>query len=121
METKPPGTASGFGFLFFPGLLLGDPVRTREKKMSTQEKPKCTHCGTAMEKWEVPTNSTWGTKFLWVCFNDECPYFVRGWDHMMKTQEVKASYRHSINPDTGTASPLPCWSYDAHKDKLIQD
>lgn len=89
--------------------------------MNDQEIPKCTHCGENMKKWAVPDNSTWSTDFLWVCFEDECPYFVRGWDHMMETQKVKASYRHSINPETGTKGPLPCWSYDAHKDKIVDD
>ena len=92
-----------------------------EPDMKEPEVPKCPHCGEAMKKWETPLYSTWGTLFLWVCFNDECPYFVRGWDHMMKTQKVTASYRHSMNPETGTKGPLPCWSRDAHKDKIIEE
>ena len=83
--------------------------------------PKCQHCNEEMKKWRTPENSTWETNFLWVCFNDECPYFIRGWDHMMKTQEVKASYRESVHPESGARSPLPCWSNDAHKDNIIDD
>jgi hypothetical protein len=90
-----------------------------EKKMDDKEIPKCVKCGKKMKKWRTPPDSTWGTDFQWVCFNDECPYFVRGWDHMMKTQNIKASYRYCLNPETGTSGPLPCWSRDAHKDNII--
>lgn len=89
--------------------------------MTEQEKPECKHCGEEMKKWQPPANSTWTCDFLWVCFNDECPYYVRGWDHMMKTQEVKASYRQSLNPETGSESPLPTWSNEAHRDRIIED
>ena len=89
--------------------------------MTEQEKPECKHCGEEMKKWQTPANSTWTCDFLWVCFNDECPYYVRGWDHMMKTQEVKASYRQSLNPETGSESPLPTWSNEAHRDRIIED
>jgi len=89
--------------------------------MSEQEKPKCRHCDVEMKKWRTPANSTWGTDFQWVCFNDQCPYFLRGWEHIFKTQNVKASYRYRLNPLTGSSGPLPCWSYDAHKDQIIED
>lgn len=89
--------------------------------MTEQETPKCEHCDAEMKKWLVPPDSTWATEFLWVCFNDECPYFQRGWDHMMKTQEARASYRHSMNPETGSTGPLPCWSYSALRDRIIEE
>lgn len=89
--------------------------------MSPENKPCCPHCGTALKKWKTPTDSTWETDFQWVCFNDECCYFVRGWDWMMEQQGVKASYRHRVNPKTGAGGPLPVWSYDALKDHIIED
>lgn len=89
--------------------------------MSNQETPTCRHCGVQMKKWRSPANSTWTTEFQWVCFNDDCPYFVKGWDHIMKTQNVKASYRHMVDPERGTSTPLPCWSSDAHKDHIIEE
>jgi hypothetical protein len=74
-----------------------------------------------MKKWKTPTDSTWDTEFHWVCFNDECCYFVRGWDWMMDQQGVKASYRHRMNPKTGAGGPLPVWSNEALKDHILED
>jgi Ogr/Delta-like zinc finger len=88
--------------------------------MNEEKEPKCPHCGSDLKKWTTPPLSTWSGAFQWVCFNDECPYFVKGWDWMMESQNIKASYRHRFDPDTGACGPLPCWSYNAHKDKIIE-
>ena len=88
--------------------------------MSQQDSPKCPHCSSEMKKWPTPQLSTWSAVFQWVCFDDECPYFVRGWDFMMESQKIKASYRHRIDPDTGGSGPLPVWSYEALKNQIIE-
>ncbi|MFH1125101.1 MAG: ogr/Delta-like zinc finger family protein [Pseudomonadota bacterium] len=89
--------------------------------MDQTQEPICPHCSVVMKKWRTPASSTWGATFQWVCFNDDCPYFVRGWDWMLKEQNVKASYRHKMDPETGASGPLPAWSNDAHKDQVIED
>ncbi|MFH0813318.1 MAG: ogr/Delta-like zinc finger family protein [Pseudomonadota bacterium] len=79
----------------------------------------CPHCGVKMKKWCPSPISTWGTEVQYVCFNDECPYFVRGWDWMMEQRQVKASYRHRYNPESKTSGPLPVFSSQNFKNEII--
>jgi hypothetical protein len=74
-----------------------------------------------MRKWRIPINSTWSNDFFFVCFNDDCPYYVQGWDLMWERQAIRASYRCRLDPDSGKFVPLPVWSVDALKDAIIED
>lgn len=82
---------------------------------------KCPHCGVKMKKWLPPPTSSWGDHFQYVCFNDECSYFKRGWTWMQEKFQANASYRHRYNPLNGETGPLPVWSYDALKNAIIED
>ena len=68
------------------------------EKILDQEKPKCPHCGIKMKLWEVPPVAMddglgWGTPYLFLCFNDDCPMYVQGWDNIEKNYGHTASYR----------------------------
>jgi hypothetical protein len=67
----------------------------------------CSHCGQRMNEWKAPDDSDWAGVTKYVCFNDDCPYYVRGWKWMEEKYGNKSSYRNSINPQSGQASPLP--------------
>ena len=86
-----------------------------------EDKTICPHCGVKMSKWRTPPLSTWTAEYFYVCFNDECSYYVRGWKHMNETTNVACSYRHRYDPETGTAGPLPVWDPDACKDGIIPE
>lgn len=90
---------------------------TEEKKDITI----CPHCKEKMKNWQTSELTTWGGEEMLVCFNDECTYYVRGWDHMFKTRAAKCSYRHQVNPRTGASSPLPVNTPNAGKDYIIED
>lgn len=80
----------------------------------------CPHCGKEMDKWTIPAASSWDAEFHYVCFNDECVYFVTGWQWMREKYQANASYRHCVDPATGCSRPLPVWSADALKDQIIK-
>ena len=83
--------------------------------------PSCPHCGQVMQKWHNSPDLLWESEYQFVCFNDECPYFVRGWQWMETQYHVHASYRHRINPQTGKSGPVPVWSAAALKDQIVPD
>ena len=87
-------------------------------KTKNEEEMLCPHCGVKMKKWASSPFSTWGGETQYVCFNDECSYFVRGWDWMMEHRLTKASYRHRHNPRTGKSGPLPVFSPDDFKNDV---
>jgi hypothetical protein len=74
-----------------------------------------------MRRFSLPEAGGWEGEYHWACFNDDCEYFRRGWVWMFDHYGVKASYRHRIDPTTGTASPLAVWSKTAIKDRIIED
>jgi hypothetical protein len=86
-----------------------------------KDKTICPHCGVQMLKWRPPMDSSWGDKPQYVCFNDECGYYVRGWAHMEKNFNQKASYRHRYDPYLDETGPLPTWSAMAHRDRIVTD
>ena len=86
---------------------------------TSSQHPVCPHCNEILQPFELPDNTGWQTDFQLACFNDECPYFQRGWIHMEEHYAVKASYRYRVDPATAKPSPLAVWSTDALKDRIL--
>ncbi len=87
----------------------------------TEEIGKCPHCGSQLLRLKPPEESNWESRIMQACFNDECSYYVRGWEYTKKTMNKPASYRYLVDPSTGAVSPLPVWSAEACKDFIIED
>lgn len=81
----------------------------------------CPHCHEPLKRFALPDNTGWQEPYHLACFNDACPYFRNGWVWMFDRYGVKSSYRHRVIPTTGASSPLPVWSRDALKDRIIED
>jgi SAM-dependent methyltransferase len=96
--------------------------RTIERRTAeVKETLQCPHCGTKMRKWKVPVSpfSTWDTEFMYVCFNDECPYLLRGWEVMSGQGNRGLSYRLMFDPLRGVCMPVPVPHIAALKDGII--
>jgi hypothetical protein len=75
----------------------------RAREAAVPNTHACPHCGQTMSRWRVPPSpfAEWHTDHLFICFNDECPYLLRGWDVMTAQGNVGFSYRMMYNPASG--------------------
>ncbi len=104
-------------------------TQTKEQfleKMMEQEKPKCPGCNQEMQIWEVPPMSFgdglgWGVPYLYVCFNEDCPTFKQGWDHIGGSFGHSASYRNICYPDSGRFECMPVFSSQGGTGQIVTD
>ena len=87
---------------------------------SSESISACPHCGQALLPFALPEAGGWETPFQLACFNDDCPYYLRGWAWMEEKYGVRCSYRHRLDPATGIGSPLPVWSPTAIRDRILE-
>jgi hypothetical protein len=73
--------------------------------MSDASKTTCPHCATPLTPLGLP-EALFAHAHDLACFNDDCPYYVRGFAWMEQQYGVKASYRYRIDWESGQASPL---------------
>ena len=81
----------------------------------------CPHCGSRLKKWLVPEDATWDDEFFLVCFDNDCPYYQRGWKWMKEQYNQKASYRYALNPDKGASLMIPVWDEEATRLMIVDD
>ncbi|MBN1841564.1 MAG: zinc ribbon domain-containing protein [Deltaproteobacteria bacterium] len=104
-------------------------ILTREdvyNKMVSQKKPVCPHCGQEMVIWECPPVNFsdglgWGTPYLYVCFNDNCPPFVQGWKDIMDNYATAASYRCICDPMSGVINSMVVYSREGASGGIIDE
>jgi SAM-dependent methyltransferase len=100
-----------------------DKQTLEKRKKAIKNSLRCPYCGERMKKWVVPENpfvQTWDNEFMYICFNDACPYFVRGWDFMYEEGNRGMSYRLMYNPEKDRCMPVPVTSRGALKESIIE-
>jgi SAM-dependent methyltransferase len=93
------------------------------RKNAIKHTLRCPHCGEKMLKWAVPDNPfevTWDNDFMYICFNDACPYYVRGWDFMHREGNRGCSYRLMYNPEKDCCMPIPVPTPKALRESIIE-
>ncbi len=82
----------------------------------------CPHCGQKMKKWAVPVNpfTNWDMEFMFICFNDSCSYYVKGWEVMRKQGNSGTSYRAMYDPVRKTFMPVPVPHSFALRESIVE-
>lgn len=81
---------------------------------------KCPYCNHELSKWLPPPESDFPQEIYLVCFNDECSYYVEGWEWMRQQYNQNVSYRFKLNPISGEKGPLPVWSSSALRSGIVE-
>jgi len=100
-----------------------DPVAIEKKKSQVKDTMECPYCGERLKRWLVPDNpfcQTWDNDYMYICFNDRCTYYVRGWDHLCSEGNRGMSYRLMYNPEKDRCMPIPVPSPRALKEGVVE-
>ncbi|MEO5339526.1 MAG: hypothetical protein H7837_03260 [Magnetococcus sp. MYC-9] len=97
-----------------------------QENVPTAASHACCHCGQPMRRWRASQNDFGdGLGFcvdeLLVCFNDECPMYVKGWNSLFQNFRRVGSVRHYYDPQDGTQGVLPVAHRDALRGDIIED
>lgn len=81
----------------------------------------CPRCNAPLQKWEVPNTpfTEWDTEFLYLCFNDACPYVLGGWSEMSRQGNRSTSYRLAWHPEARSLYPIPVPSLKALRESIV--
>ena len=96
------------------------------EKVMEEKKTICPHCGHKLNKWSTPSFNFsdglgWCSPFLYVCFNDECGFYVNSWKRMSDTYGQEMGYRYMLHPDSGESSSVPVGNRQAMKGDIIDE
>jgi len=96
------------------------------ERVMAMEKPRCPHCDAEMKLWEVPPINVgdglgWGAPFLFLCFNDDCPLYKKGWQDMEENYAQRASMRCFNYPGTEQFECMPVFSSFGGQGQVIDD
>lgn len=93
------------------------------RKARARQTLECPYCGVRMKKWAVPVNpfTEWDREFMYVCFNDECPFLVRGWGVLSAQGNRGFSYRVLFDPVCSAFLTIPVPGTRALREGIVEE
>jgi hypothetical protein len=89
-----------------------------------EEKHYCPHCSGNLKLCHAPPVHVgdglgWGSEFLFVCLNDECPLFIKGWDYIENQYGHVGSYRYMEIPNSKESYNMMVVGKDAFTGSIV--
>jgi hypothetical protein len=96
-------------------------VESRKKEI--KKTFQCPYCGHKLQKWIVPDNPfiEWDNEYFYICFNDECPFLIRGWKTMYSQGNRGLSHRLGYNHERDVTMAMPVHNLNSMKDGIVPD
>lgn len=84
----------------------------------------CPHCNEKMSCCEAPPvhigdGLGWGSEVLYICLNDYCPLFLKGWENIETRYGHHASYRYMELPGSKEGNFMMVGNKDAFKGSVV--
>jgi SAM-dependent methyltransferase len=101
-----------------------DPQELERRKGLIKHNLSCPYCGEKLDKWQVPDSpfgQTWDNDHMYICFNDECGYYSRGWDVMARNGQRSCSYRLMYHPEKDCCLPIPVQNSRSLRESIIEE
>ncbi|PIE58575.1 MAG: zinc ribbon domain-containing protein [Desulfobulbus propionicus] len=89
-----------------------------------EEKHACPHCSQELSLCHAPPIHVgdglgWGSEYLYICLNDDCPLFVKGWQYIENQYGHVGSYRHMQLPNSKEAINMMVVGKSAFKGSVV--
>ena len=93
------------------------------RKHRVAETRTCPYCGSRLSRWAVPQTpfTEWDTEHMYVCFDDSCPYYLRGWLSMHRQGNMGFSHRFMFDPDRRVCTSIPVHGPHALRGGIVDE
>lgn len=100
-----------------------DVAAVAERKGTISRTMCCPHCEQRLAKWAVPQTpfTEYDVEYLYVCFNDRCPFLVRGWESMTGQGNLGFSHRFMYMRERDACGSLPVPSLKALRESIVSE
>ncbi len=91
------------------------------RKRAVKRTLRCPYCDEKLDRFDIPYSPfcEWPNDYVYVCFNNDCPYLVGGWQVMNEQGNPGYSYRLMYNPESDACIPVPEASVKARAEGAV--
>jgi hypothetical protein len=100
-----------------------DEVEVERRQSEIARTRRCPYCSEPLRRWAVPQTpfTEYDVEFLRVCFNDRCPFVVRGFDTMARQGNLGFSHRFMYVQERDLCGSLPVPGLHALRDSIVNE